>query len=201
MTRIIVHADGQAPVTIELDGCNTQPLHLHLGPVVGHAEAGKTESVLAAPVAVPRRAWKKTLPALAAGGLAAIVIIGTRPALLAGPDNTDTATQDVPPQTTLLPPLPGVALSGGGTRGMSTTYIPGMPISGGGNAFDRLAGHTPGEQIEAARRAMTQRPVVAYPQPSGAAQTAPTAAVAPVAPAAPVTSTIDAEKSPFGLEN
>lgn len=201
MTRITLHADGRAPVTIELDGTSTQPLHLHLSSEFGQAETNNTMPALVAPASAPRRAWKKALPALVAGGLAAIVIIGSRPAVVPGLNAPDAETEAAPQQPALLPPLPGSAMTGASLPGVSSTYIPGARLPGSGNAAGGITGHTPGEQIEAARRAMTRQPVVAYPQSPGGAQTAPTAAVAPVAPAAPVAPTIGTEKSPFGLEN
>ncbi|QHC37424.1 hypothetical protein [Komagataeibacter xylinus] len=183
MTRIILHADGRAPITIELDGTGLQPLHFHLGSDFGQTETGDAAPTVPETAAARRGRLKKALPALIAGGLAAILIIGTRQAMVSDRAVPDTGPAGMLRPPAILPPLSGAR----------------MPVDG--NVVDNPDGHPASAEIDAARRIMTQRPVVTYPQPPGSAQTAPTAPVSPTAPTAPVAPTIGTGKSPFGLED
>ncbi|MBE7731235.1 hypothetical protein [Komagataeibacter sp. FXV3] len=201
MTRIILHADGRAPITIELDGTGLQPLHFHLGSDFGQTETNDAAATL--PEAAAARRWrlKKALPALIAGGLAAILIIGTRQAMVSDRAVPDTGPAGMLRPPAILPPLSGAPMTDEGAPGVRSTYVPGARMPVDGNVVDNPDGHPASAEIDAARRIMTQRPVVTYPQPPGGAQTAPTAPVSPTAPTAPVAPTIDTGKSPFGLED
>lgn len=101
MTRIILHADGRAPITVELDGTGLQPLHLHLhlGSDFGQTKTSDAAPTVPETAAARRGRLKKALPALIAGGLAAILIIGTRQAMV-----SDRAVPDTGPAGMLRPP-------------------------------------------------------------------------------------------------
>ena len=198
MTRIILHADNRAPITIELDGTGLQPLHFHLGSNFGQTETN--DAVPTLPEAAAARRWrlKKALLALIAGGLAAILIIGTRQAMISDWAVPDTGAAGMLRPPAILPPLSGAPMTDEGAPGVRSTYVPGARMPVDGNVAGDPDGHPANAEIDAARRIMTQRPVITYPQPTDRAQTAPTATVAPTAPVAP---TIGTGKSPFGLED
>ncbi|WP_010511859.1 hypothetical protein [Komagataeibacter europaeus] len=201
MTRIILHADGRAPITIELDGTGLQPLHFHLGSDFGHTETNDAAATL--PEAAAARRWrlKKALPALIAGGLAAILIIGTRQAMVSDRAVPDTGATGMLRPPAILPPLSGAPMTDEGAPGVRSTYVPGARMPVDGNVVGNPDGRPASAEIDAARRIMTLRPVVTYPHSPGSAQTAPTAPVSPTAPTAPVAPMIDTGKSPFGLED
>ncbi|WP_130731459.1 hypothetical protein [Komagataeibacter xylinus] len=201
MTRIILHADGRTPITIELDGTGLQPLHLHLGSDFGQMETSSAVPTLPAPEASRHWRLKKALPALIAGGLAAILIIGTRQAMVSDRTVPDTGPAGMLRPPAILPPLSGAPMTDEGAPGVRSTYVPGEHMPVDGNVVGNPDGHPASAEIDAARRIMTQRPVVIYPHPPGGAQTAPTAPVSPTAPTAPVPHTIGTGKSPFGLED
>ena len=198
MTRIILHADGRAPITIELDETGLQPLHLHLGSDFRQMETSGAVPTLPVPEASRHWRLKKALPALIAGGLAAILIIGTRQAMVSDRAVPDTGPTGILRPPAILPPLSGAPMTDEGAPGVRSTYVPGARMPVAGNVVGNPDGHPASAEIDAARRIMTQRPVVTYPQPPGGAQTAP---VSPTALTAPVAPTIDTGKSPFGLED
>ncbi|WP_048883927.1 hypothetical protein, partial [Komagataeibacter intermedius] len=158
MTRIILHADGRAPITIELDGTGLQPLHLHLGSDFGQMETNDAAATLPEAAAAARR-WrlKKALPALIAGGLAAILIIGTRQAMVSDRAVPDTGPAGMLRPPAILPPLSGSPMTDEGAPGVSSTYVPGARMPVGGNVVGNPDGHPASAEIDAARRIMTQR--------------------------------------------
>ncbi|WP_048884007.1 hypothetical protein, partial [Komagataeibacter intermedius] len=157
MTRIILHADGRAPITIELDETGLQPLHLHLGSDFRQMETSGAVPTLPVPEASRHWRLKKALPALIAGGLAAILIIGTRQAMVSDRAVPDTGPTGILRPPAILPPLSGAPMTDEGAPGVRSTYVPGARMPVDGNVVGNPDGHPASAEIDAARRIMTQR--------------------------------------------
>ena len=209
MTTITIETEGQPPIVITVGHSNTMTVskkdyltHPQPHPLSPPAHALPSTS----PTAASPSGWKNYLrnyaPGVALGVIAAIVIIGSRPAQIPTPMMQDPG--NTIPQQPMLPPLSG------GPIGASSP-------SGGYGPDGQEGPRSVNETVRDTQRAIAsdriglpqQRPDGTGPTGAGLNQGgAPTAGVAPTIKGAPVvglpqpgsSDTSSKSNSPFGLE-
>ncbi|GBQ96654.1 hypothetical protein AA23498_2696 [Acetobacter nitrogenifigens DSM 23921 = NBRC 105050] len=202
MTTITIETEGQAPIVIALGGApsldqghfgnkdhpNAYPGEPYSPPAPVLAERSPPEG---------RPGWRKRLrdaaPGVALGLVAALVIVGSRPAAIPGAVGQDAISDGSIPQQPLLPPLPGGPIGAASPSGWNGSGAVDRPRSVNQTIQDSQRLMTTGNSPYAAGGARAAAPR----ENSGGA---PTADVAPTISGAPTVGAAGKPGGAFGLE-